>query len=424
MLTICKECGLQVSTLAPACPHCGCPANINASNTPLQPLVQTTQPVAPSSSAQTPRSKKRMHLPNGFGSISEIHNRNLRNPYYVKICMGKTPEGRFIYRSLKPKAYFKTYNEAYQALVEYHRNPYDPATDITMQELFDMWYKEKSKTVSADTASKYRTFWRYSESIKDMSIHDIKVHHLKDCVDNSTITHYGKILHITPVMGTKLKNLYNQLFDYAVEYEYLEKNVARLFTPHSECTPQKEHFPFTPEEMDILWQNINTCDIADMVIIQCYMGWRPQELCSLKLADVHLDDGWIQGGMKTKSGKNRQVPIHSKILPLIKARYDDAKSLGSEYLFNHADKRSPTKRITYTYGRYYDRFIEVLPTLGINSAHRCHDPRVHFVTMAKDADMDEYAIKRIVGHTIKDLTERVYTKRTIEWLAAELSKIP
>lgn len=37
--------------------------------------------------------------------------------------------------------------------------------------------------------------------------------------------------------------------------------------------------------------------------------------------------------------------------------------------------------------------------------------------------VDEYAIKYIAGHKIKDLTERVYTDRDLEWLAEELEKI-
>ena len=49
---------------------------------------------------------------------------------------------------------------------------------------------------------------------------------------------------------------------------------------------------------------------------------------------------------------------------------------------------------------------------------------MHFVTLAKKAEMDEYALKRIVGRKIDDLTDRVYTRRTFEWLISELDKIP
>ena len=44
--------------------------------------------------------------------------------------------------------------------------------------------------------------------------------------------------------------------------------------------------------------------------------------------------------------------------------------------------------------------------------------------IAKKYKLDEYAIKRIVGHAISDITESVYTERDIEWLHEEISKIP
>ena len=43
--------------------------------------------------------------------------------------------------------------------------------------------------------------------------------------------------------------------------------------------------------------------------------------------------------------------------------------------------------------------------------------------MAKNAGMDEYALKYIVGHAIQDVTERVYTQREISWLIDEMQKI-
>lgn len=39
------------------------------------------------------------------------------------------------------------------------------------------------------------------------------------------------------------------------------------------------------------------------------------------------------------------------------------------------------------------------------------------------AGVDEYAIKYMVGHTVSDITESVYTDRDVEWLADELRKV-
>ena len=85
----------------------------------------------------------------------------------------------------------------------------------------------------------------------------------------------------------------------------------------------------------------------------------------------------------------------------------------------------PSADGSYRYPRYefYARhFNQTVKALGI-APHHSHDCRKTFVTHAKEAGVDEYAIKRLVGHRIQDLTERVYTDRSIEWLRTELEKI-
>lgn len=77
----------------------------------------------------------------------------------------------------------------------------------------------------------------------------------------------------------------------------------------------------------------------------------------------------------------------------------------------------------YVYDRYSRQFNKMRDTLGLDPRHRPHDGRVQFVTMAKKAGLDEYVIKKIVGHYIDDVTEKSYTKRDIEWIRSEIEKI-
>lgn len=56
--------------------------------------------------------------------------------------------------------------------------------------------------------------------------------------------------------------------------------------------------------------------------------------------------------------------------------------------------------------------------------HRAHDPRNTFITNGKKANMDEYALKEMVGHSVKDITESTYTLRDLEWLRQDLEKLP
>ena len=168
-----------------------------------------------------------------------------------------------------------------------------------------------------------------------------------------------------------------------------------------------------------------------MILIQCYSGWRPGEMCDLEMKNVDLEAGTFTGGLKTKAGINRTVPIHPRIFDLVKARYDKAIEANSPYLFfaiRQKGRKGKCCKGDITKMRYASFQMqlveEVIPLLSLNPAHKGHDGRVTFVTRAKEAKLDEYAIKRIVGHYIDDLTERVYTERSVSWLRNEIKKIP
>lgn len=386
MLVKCPECSLQVSDKAVSCPHCGYP--------------------------MTPKTKykrraKRRRLPNGFGQISKINDPNLRNPYRAMVTVGKTPKGRPISKILKPKGYFASYNDAYAALLEYNKNPYELASDITMRELFDQWYGPYAESLSVSSGEGLKNAWKYCGGIYDMKVRNVRIRHLKRCIEEAE----RDGTPATPSVKYHIKSLFNVMFDYALECELVDRNYAKEFTLPKEVTKQraenkKSHIPFTDEEMEKLWD----CDLEykDLILIQCYSGWRPREMLGLKITDVDIENWTFTGGSKTSAGMNRTVPIHTKIRELVKVKYEP----DNEYLFEGID-----------YGKYRYHFGRIVKHLGLNPEHRPHDPRVHFVTMAKKYKVDEYVIKRLVGHTVDDVTEAAYTKRDIEWLREEIEKI-
>ena len=404
MLTTCEECGLQVSDKAIACPHCGFPIKPEI-------LAKTTK--------YKPNRRKR--LPNGFGQISEIKNRNLRNPFRAMVCIGKTDTGRPISKPLKPISYFSTYNEAYTALVEYNKNPYDLNKEMTVQELYEQWSVEYLKTLkSASSICATKRAWKYCRAVYEMRAIDIRIRHIKGCMEKGTISDDS---NITPDSRTQnvIKTIFNLMFDYALEYELVDKNYSRSFTLSEELvkeiqSTQNGHIPFTDEEMSTLWSNVKNVTGVDMILIQCYSGWRPKELYMLKTSDVNLEEMFFTGGMKTEAGTNRKVPIHSKIQELVRTRYEQAVANNYEFLFTDNGK-------SFRYDIFHAMFTQIKETLRLGQNHRPHDGRTHFVTMAKKHNVDEYAIKYIVGHKVNDITEKTYTKREFEWLRAEMEKI-
>lgn len=412
MLIKCPECELQVSDKASSCPHCGYP---------LQQNVKRRKP--------RNKNNKRRRLPNGFGQISEIKNRNLRNPFRVMVTVGKTPEGRPICKPLKPESYFPTYNDAYTALVEYNRNPYDLAPAITVRELYDKWTEEYFKTLKSDSSIRTITAaWAYCSSVYGMRAMDIRARHIKGCIDEGTAIIRGKEKHPTAGVKSRIKSMFNLMLDYAVEYEIVDKNYSRTFTLSDDIIQERErakraHMPFKDDEMQILWNNLYIKPYVDVVLIQCYSGWRPQELGLLKLENINLKDWTFIGGMKTVAGTDRLVPIHPKIRSIVEKKYQEAKDLSSEYLINCIDARTHQNNKMLTYDKYQQRFAKIRDELKLDPQHRAHDGRMHFITAAKKYGVDEYAIKYIVGHAINDVTEKVYTKRDIEWLKKEIEKI-
>ena len=59
----------------------------------------------------------------------------------------------------------------------------------------------------------------------------------------------------------------------------------------------------------------------------------------------------------------------------------------------------------------------------LKMSHLPHDCRHTTATLLDNAGVDRTIIKRILGHTSNDVTERVYTHKTPEQLLSAINKI-
>lgn len=393
----CPECNHDVSDKAISCPNCGYPIS------------------TPTSTKPRTRNGKPTKLPNGFGTIYKLPGKR-RKPFRA------VKTDKWIYDSNAGKSkqlrftigYYPTREEAMIALSNYNSNPYDIKTDsITFEEVYQKWSQEYFPTLSNKSSVRTVTAaYAYCHELYKMRMRDIRVSHLE-----------GTILSAQVGDSTKgrIKSLFNMMYRYALAHEICEKDYASLMFANGNPIKQKnqkEVVPFSQEEISLLWDNIDTIPFIDMVIIGIYSGWRPQEMSSLAITDIDLENDTMKGGMKTDAGKNRLVPIHPIIKPLIKKRINEAHSLNSEYLFNDINGQQGT---FMTYDKYRRRFEKVMKRLNLK--HRPHETRHTFITKAKNCHVDEHILKLIVGHTEKDITEKVYTHRTMEQLQEEIKKI-
>ncbi len=412
MLTKCPECDLNVSSKAVFCPHCGYP---------FEPKKITTK-----------NSNRRRRLPNGFGQITELKGRNLRKPFRAMVTVGKDESGRPICKLLKPNGYFNTYNEAYSALIEYHQNPNSIKSDITMDEYFKQWTMRQINLVKCGGAQTLlKSTWKYCAPLYDIKVKDVTMVDVENILKKSSVVYRGKTVEASINVKKRIKTLLSQMFETAIVDEIATQNFAKHIQIKAEDTQDEappdldnisegKHICFSDDEMNTLWKNIDKVPYVDVILINCYLGVRPQELGLIKLVNIDMKNWIIIGGLKTASGKHRLIPIHTRIRPYVQRWYDRAIEVGSEYLFYNIVRGNVT---TLTYNAYRYNMNKVKKKLELNPEHKPHDCRVQFVTMAKHAGASDYAIKRVAGHQISDVTESVYTKRSFEEIRAEIEKI-
>ena len=393
----CPECTHDVSDKALTCPNCGYPMNM------------------PSSTKPRIRNGKPTKLPNGYGTIYKMAGKRSKpyramktDKWIIDPVTGKSKQIRFTI------GYYQSREDAMIALANYNENPYDIKADsITFSEVYEKWSESYFPTLSNPSSVRTVTAaYAYCNDLYDMRMKDIKVSHLEGTILNAQVGDSTK---------SRIKSLFNMMYKYAVAHDIVEKDYASVMFANGNPIKRsrtKEVVPFSQEEIFLLWDNLDNIAFADMILIGIYSGWRPQELAILKVADINLEAGTMLGGLKTDAGKNRIVPIHPLIKLLIENRIKEATAMQSEFLFNDANGQQGTYM---TYDKYRKRFEKVMKYLKLT--HRPHETRHTFITKAKACDVDEYILKLIVGHAIDDITEKVYTHRTIDQLRAEMEKI-
>lgn len=336
-----------------------------------------------------------MKNPNGYGSVFKLSG-NRRKPWCARVTVGWTDEGKQQYKIL---GYYEERSEALIDLAKYNDNPYDLDNNkITFAEVYEKWSEEKFPKISESNIRGYRTSFNKCMKLHDVKFKQLRKMHMRRVIDENN--------HLSYQVRMKLKTLFSQLYKFAIENDIVEKDYARFVDPGEETTTI-ERIPFTQKEIETLWKNIDK-PYVDSVLIMIYSGLRVGELLEMKTKDIDLKNRIMIGGLKTKAGKNRAIPIHKNIVKLI--------DTSGEYLIT-----SPTGK-KFSYNNYIQRqFTPLMRELKM--FHLPHDCRHTAATMLDNADVNRTIIKLILGHTSDDITERVYTHKTHAQLVEAIDKI-
>lgn len=373
-----------------------------------------------------PKRKKHPRLPNGYGSIRYL-GKSRKNPYAVHppadIDGNRPPalcyvddwmKGFIILTSLKAGTYTPGMEAtlrlpdstgsldalAEKIMADYNRvkgiEPDEP--EKTFSEVYKAFYADKfteGHKYSASTVRAIQAGYRNCKSLYDKEFRALRSKDLQDNLDACTLKH-ASLEHI--------KNLYRQMYKYADGQGWCDKDYSQ-YIKIKKADDDEHGVPFSDAELKTLWENVHNVT-AEMILIICYSGWRISEYLDMK---IDLDEKYFFGGSKTDAGKDRTVPIHSAIFPLVERRL---KEFGCILPCRPEDFR--------------EQMDGLLNSLGfINEPkHTPHDCRHTFSRLCEKYGVRENDRKRMLGHSFgNDITNRIYGHRELDDLRKEIEKI-
>ena len=337
-----------------------------------------------------------MRLPNGYGSVTKLSGKR-RNPYMARITIGVDEDtGDFVRKVL---GYYPKRSDALAALSAYHQDPYDlSAHAYTFREVYQLWSAQYFQGISDSTVRTHKAAYNACGPLYDLPFRDIRLVHLQQLINDC-----GKSANTKQ----RIKNLISMLYTYAIRHEITDKDYSGFIETGKPEGVKNPHKPFNPEEIQALWESVGKLAFADTVLMMIYTGMRYGELLSMKAADVRLEERYMVGGSKTAAGKNRVIPLHDRLIPLVEARMKTAE----EYLIEpHLIEPA-----------YVYQFNRLMARLGME--HRTHDCRHTFASLMDTAGANEKAIKTIMGHAGGDLTSKVYIHKSLPELLKNVNMI-
>lgn len=319
------------------------------------------------------------------------------------MTVGWTDDGKQLYETI---GYFATKKEGLEALAEYHKNPLArDVRDVTLGEIYERWSAKAYETLTKSTANGYRAVWKRLSKLADTPVRSIRTSHLQTVIDE--MIEEG----LSRSSLEKAKTLSVILLDIAVNDDVIPTNYAKVIKLPKARKAKKD--TFTDIEIRKIEEASEHDKWAGTILILIYTGLRVGEMLELTPFAVDTANWTITGGLKTDAGRDRIVPIHTKIQPLIRYWMENR---GPRLI--HKDGR-PISITYYRRSLYYP----ALRRAGIERHLTPHATRHTFASLLHRANVAPKTAQDLLGHSDYATTANVYTHTRLEDLRRAVEAI-
>ena len=275
---LCRKCGKEIPEGSSFCNICGV-------------------------SQKTPLGRRPKQRGNGTGTVVKLPNGKYKA---VVVLEYFRKENGNMGRRLATKTFTKK-SDAVAALPALRREK-PQNRKITLQELYGIYTKTTDYiNLSHSQQDKLEYAWKRLNPLARRAIEDLTVEEMQELIDNTVQTYYP---------ARDMKVMLSHLYELAKKREYVVYNkTENLDLPALKKTKKDS---FTEEEISVFWRDYQEgYSFTGYILILIYTGMRYGELARVNLEDIHLEEQYITGGIKSEAGRDRVIPLSSKILPIV-----------------------------------------------------------------------------------------------------------
>lgn len=356
-----------------------------------------------------------MKNPNGWGSVYNLNKKKKtddgkkypqRRKPWVAVTPAYIADGKIVKKSIGT---FATRTEAMAALEAYrHKSPEELQNmKKTLAQIWDDYKRtNKYKNISKSTQDCYNAAFNKLAALHKKEFAKLRTGDFQAVIDD--FAEQGKSyssLH-------DIKLICGLMSEYAAKNDIIGKNYARYIElPKKEESGKRALTDLEVQKIKIGVKN--NIPYAEWLLILCYTGWRISELLNLTQFQYDRKEKTLTGGNKTEAGKNRIVPIHPDIQPYV----DKWANVGFDTIFcrkevqRDKDGNVISEKWVKTTPDYFRKHIlpGLLKALDLDPSIKPHECRHTFVTNLQKNGANKAYIQRLVGHSSKDVTDKIYT---------------